>query len=136
MNQPEKEGVASVSKRILIAVFLGWLFLFAGVLLSALVFHVFSLPEGAIPWVSAVISYIASFLCGFRAAKGARKKGFLKGFWAGVLFVIIYLIVALILQAKFRIWNAIILLVLSVIGGILGINLKTKENSKKGILRR
>ena len=136
MNQPEKEGVSSVSRRIIIAVFIGWLFLFAGVLLSAFVFHIFLLPEGVIPWVSAAICYIAAFLCGFLAAKGAKRKGFLKGFWAGVLFVIVYFIVALVVQSQFRIWNAVLLLALSVLGGIVGINQNTKGKSKKGILRR
>ncbi len=135
MNQPEKEGVPTVSKRIIGAVFFGWLFLLAGVLLSAFVFHIFSLPEGGIPWVSAILSYIAAFLCGFFAAKDAKRKGFLKGFWAGVLFVVVYLIVVLAVQARFRIWNALILLVLSVFGGIVGINKKTKGKTKKGILR-
>ena len=135
MNQPEKEGVQTVSKRIIGAAVVGWLFLLAGVLLSAFVFHIFSLSEGAIPWVSAILSYIAAFLCGFLAAKGVKSKGFLKGFWAGVLFVVIDLIVVLTVQAQFRIWNAIILLVLSVFGGIVGINKKTKGKTKKGILR-
>ena len=135
MNQPEKEGVQTVSKRIIGAAVVGWLFLLAGVLLSAFVFHIFSLPEGAIPWVRAILSYIAAFLCGFLAAKGVKRKGFLKGFWAGVLFVVIDLIVVLTVQAQFRIWNAIILLVLSVFGGIVGINKKTKGKTKKGILR-
>ena len=136
MNQPEKEGVSSVSKRILSAVLVGWLFLFAGVLLSALVFHIFSLPEGAIPWVSAILCYIAAFFSGYLAAKGVKRKGFLKGLWAGVLFVVVYLIVALVMQSQIKIWNTIILLVLSVFGGIVGINQKTKAKSKKGILRR
>ncbi len=127
MNQPEKEGVATVSKRIIGAAAVAWLFLLVGVLLSAVVFHFFYLPEGAIPWVSGILSYIAALLCGFRAAKGAKKKGFLKGFWAGVLFVVVYLVITLVFEAKVRIGNSLILLVLSMVGGIFGINLKTKR---------
>lgn len=129
MNQPEKEGVASVSKRIITATVVAWLFLFAGILLSALVFHFFYLPEGAIPWVSGILTYIAAFLCGFIAAKGAKQKGFLKGFWAGVLFVVVYLVITLIFGEGIRIGNSLIFLVLSVLGGILGINVKTKRRS-------
>lgn len=127
MNQPEKEGVAPVSKRIISAAVVAWLFLLLAMLVLALMFHFFYLPEGAIPWVGKILSYIAAFLCGFRAAKDARKKGFLKGFWAGVLFVVIYIVLMLVLQAKVQIGNFVLFPVLSLLGGIVGINLKTKR---------
>lgn len=136
MNHSEREGVAPVSNRIISAAIIGWLVFLVGVLLSALVFHLFYIPEAAIPWVSGIFSYLASFITGFRAAKGARKKGFLKGFWAGVLFVAGYVVLTLIFSKKVRVLNSILLLVIAIIGGIVGINQKTKRNNmRKGITR-
>ena len=136
MNHSEQEGVASVSNRIISSAVIGWLVLFAGVLLSALIFHVFYISETAIPWVGGIFTYFAAFITGFRAAKGARKKGFLKGFWAGLLFIAGYIVITLVFQARVRIFNSIILLVIAMLGGMIGIHQKTKRNNtKKGILR-
>ena len=136
MNHSEQEGVTSVSNRIIRAAVTGWLVLFIGVLLSALVFHLFYIPEGATPWVSGVLAYIAAFLSGYRAAKGAKRKGFLKGLWAGVMFVAGYIVLTLVFQARVRIINSIILLAVAMVGGMFGINQKTKPNNiRKGIPR-
>lgn len=128
MNDSEREGVYSVGKRILLAAVAGWLLLFAGVLLSALVFHIFYLPEAAIPWVSGILTYISGFFCGFRSAKGTRRKGYRSGLYAGVVFVIGYAVITLIYAGQFRPIQTVILLILSVFGGIIGINAtKTKR---------
>ena len=136
MNHSEREGVASVGNRIIRAAVMGWLIVFAGVLIAASVFHLFSICEAVIPWISGIITYLASFVTGFYAAKGAKKKGFLKGFWAGVLFIAGYFVVTLVFGARVRILNSLILLAIAVVGGIVGINKKTKRNNiRKGIPR-
>lgn len=128
MNGSEREGVCSVKKRVIGAAIVGWLFLISTVAVSALVFHIFSLPEDWIPWVVGCLTYLAAFLSGFRSAKSARKQGFAKGFWAGAIFVLGYLMVNLITRAPLRLINSLILLIVSVIGGIFGINAqKTKR---------
>ena len=127
MNGSEREGVSSVSKRVIGAAITGWLFLIVTVAVFALVFHIFSLPENWIVWVVGGLTYLAAFLTGFRSAKSARKQGFAKGFWAGVVFVLGYLAVNLIAGQSLRLLNSLILLILSVVGGIFGINKKTKR---------
>ncbi|MBO5408196.1 MAG: TIGR04086 family membrane protein [Clostridia bacterium] len=136
MNHSEQEGVTSVSNRIIRAAVTGWLVLFVGVLLSALVFHIFYIPEVAISWVGGAITYIAALLSGYRAAKGAKRKGFMKGLWAGVLFVAGYIVLTLVFQARVRIFSSLILLAVAMVGGMVGINQKTKPNNiRKGISR-
>ena len=124
MNGSEREGVSAVSKRVIGAAIVGWLFLISTVAVSALVFHIFSLPENWIFWVVGILTYLAAFLSGFRSAKSAKQKGFAKGFWAGVLFVLGYFGVNLITGGTLRLVNGLILLIVSVIGGIFGINAK------------
>ncbi len=127
MNGSEREGVSSVSKRVIGAAIVGWIFLILAVAFSALVFHIFSLPTGWMPWVVGILTYVAAFLTGYRSAKRAQKQGLVKGFWAGVLFVLGYFLVNLITHSPLRLLNSLILLILSMIGGIFGINKKTKR---------
>ena len=127
MNGSEREGVFSVSKRVIGAAITGWLFLINTVAVSALVFHIFSLPMAWVPWVVGILTYLAALLTGYRSAKRAQKKGLVKGFLAGVLFVLGYLAVELIAGQPLRLMNSLILLILSMIGGIFGINKKTKR---------
>ncbi len=136
MDNPEKEGVTSMSKRMIGGALVGWLVLLVGVAVAATVFHLLYLPEAAIPWVSGFIAWLGALLCGFKAAKDAKRKGFMKGLWAGVLYVAGYVVLSLIFGGKIRILNSLILLVLSVVGGIFGINTQRKQkNSRKGITR-
>ncbi len=127
MNGSEREGVSAVTKRVIGAAIVGWLFLICTVTVSALVFHIFSLPEAWISWVVGILTYLAAFLAGYRSAKLAQKKGLVKGFWAGVLFVLVYFAVQLITGQTLRLLNSLILLIMSMIGGIFGINRKTKR---------
>ena len=127
MNGSEREGVSSVIKRVIGAAIVGWIFLILAVAFSALVFHIFSLPTGWRPWVVGILTYVAAFLTGYRSAKRAQKQGLVKGFWAGVLFVLGYFLVNLITHSPLRLLNSLILLILSMIGGIFGINKKTKR---------
>ena len=127
MNGSEREGVSSVSKRVIGAAITGWLFLISTVAVSALIFHIFSLPTSWIPRVVGILTYLAAFLTGYRGAKRAKQKGIVKGFWAGVLFVAVYFVVELIAGTSLRLFNSLILLILSMIGGIFGINKKTKR---------
>lgn len=127
MNDSEREGVSSVSKRVIGAATTGWLFLILTVAFSALIFHIFSLPAGWMPWVAGILTYLAAFLTGFKSAKRAQKQGIVKGFWAGVLFVLGYLLVQFLTKSPLRLLNSLILLILSMIGGIFGINKKTKR---------
>ena len=127
MNGSEREGVSSVSKRVIGATIIGWLFLVLAVAISVLVFYVFTLPMEVAPWVVGTLTYLAAFWTGFLSAKRAPKKGFVNGFWGGVLFVAVYLGVNLITGTAFRILNGLVLLILSMVGGIFGINMKTKR---------
>ena len=128
MNGSEREGVLAVSKRVIGAAIVGWLFLICTVAIFALIFHIFSLPMGWIPWVVGCLTYLAALLAGYRSAKRAKQQGIVKGFLAGVLFVLIYLAVNLITGQPLRLINSLILLILSMIGGIFGINArKTKR---------
>lgn len=127
MNGSEREGVSSVSKRVIGAALTSWLFLIVAVAVFALVFHIFSMPTAWIPWVVGILTYLAAFLAGYRSSKRAKKQGLVKGFWAGVLFVAGYLLVNLAAGQSLRLFNSLILLILSMIGGIFGINKKTKR---------
>ncbi len=127
MNNSEREGVSSVGKRVIGAAITSWLFLISTVAVFALIFHIFSLPTAWIPWVVGILTYLAAFFAGYRGAKRAKQKGIVKGFWAGVLFVVGYLVVELIAGKPLRLLNSLILLILSMIGGIFGINKKTKR---------
>ena len=127
MNGSEKEGVSSVSKHVIGAVVRSWLFLIVTMALSALIFHIFTIPMEFAPWVVGTLTYLAAFLAGYRSIKRTQRKGMVKGFWAGVLFVLGYLLVELIAGKPLRLLNSLILLILSMIGGIFGINKKTKR---------
>ncbi len=127
MNGSEREGVFSVSERVIGAAIKGWLFLVLAVAFCALIFHIFSLPTGWMPWVVGILTYLAAFFTGCNSAKQAQKQGIVKGFWAGVLFVLVYLLVQILTKSPLRLLNSLILLILSMIGGIFGINKKTKR---------
>ncbi|MBR5239282.1 MAG: TIGR04086 family membrane protein [Clostridia bacterium] len=130
MNGSEREGVSSVSKRVIGAAITGWLFLILTVAVSALVFYMFTLPMEIAPWVVGTLTYLAAFLTGFLSAKRALKKGFVNGFWGGVLFVAVYFAVNLIAGNALRLLNGLVLLILSMIGGIFGINAKKTQRRR------
>ena len=130
MNGSEREGVSSVSKRAIGAAITGWLFLISTVAISALVFYVFTLPMEYAPWIVGILTYLAAFITGYRGAKRAKRKGFVNGFWAGVIFILGYFILSLIVKKPLRIPNCLILLILSMIGGIFGINAKKTKRKR------
>ena len=136
MNGSEREGVSSVSKRVIGAAITGWLFLISTLAIFALIFHIFTLPMGVAPWVVGILTYLAAFLAGYRGAKLAKRKGFVNGFWAGIIFLAGYFAVNLIAAKSLRIFNGLILLILSVIGGIFGINSKNSKKTQKTKRRR
>ena len=127
MNGSEREGVFFVSKRVIGAAITGWLFLISTVAVSALVFHIFSLPMNWNVWVVGTLTYVAAFLTGFQSAKRAQKRGMVKGLWAGAIFVVGYFAVNLITGKALNLLNGLVLLILSMVGGIFGINKKTKR---------
>jgi len=127
MNGSEREGVFFVSKRVIGAAITGWLFLISTVAVSALVFHIFSLPMNWNLWVVGTLTYVAAFLTGFQSAKRAQKQGMVKGLWAGAIFIVGYFAVNFITGKALNLLNGLVLLILSMVGGIFGINKKTKR---------
>ena len=117
----------------------GWLIVLLGVLLSAMIFHIFYLPEEIIPWVSGFFCYLASFVCGFCAVGDARKKRIFSGFWAGIVFAAGYLAVTLMFQGRARLVSMPILLLVSTLSGFIRTSQQfskiKRNNIRKGITR-
>lgn len=89
-----------------------------------------ALPRGAVPIITTMIGCIAVFLGGFFSSLYAREKGILFGVLSGLLYSLcIALVSVLAFQNDFTLASAgkfIALLLSGSIGGILGVNRKSK----------
>lgn len=89
-----------------------------------------ALPRGAVPIITTVIGCIAVFLGSYLSSLYIKEKGILFGVLSGLLYSLcIALVSVLVFQNDFNIASAgkfIALLVSGSIGGILGVNRKSK----------
>lgn len=89
-----------------------------------------SLPKGAVPIITTLIGCIATFFGGFSASLYTKEKGILIGLASGGVFLIIVAMVSLFSYENTlgiaSIGKAAAILLSGAIGGILGVNRKTR----------
>ena len=117
-------------KRLLKAQGIGFLFIFAALLLAAGIFYLFSINENYISGILHFIVYSGSFFTGINSSKNAPDKGYKNGMLSGLVFGGVYTLISIFLNGADPI-NIIvklsIILIISMFGGIIGINLKKKK---------
>ena len=91
-----------------------------------------SITEKDIGLVVTITTIISALVAGFDAAKGAKEKGWFWGIIAGLLYAIILLAIGAWVSKGFLFdARSVSLLILSLagggLGGVLGINLKSKK---------
>ena len=116
--------------RFLKAVGIGFIFIFIALLLTAGIFHLFSINENFIPSVLNFIVVLTSLIVGISASKSALDKGYQNGMLAGLIFGGAYILVSIFLNGADFVGilvKLLIILIVSTFGGIIGINLKKKK---------
>lgn len=116
------------AKNIIICFLLTVVVLFIASWISVMV----NLPEAAVALVVSVITYFCVGICGFRSARYSGSNGLLAGALAGLVYVIILYFIGCIAFTKFTFsmsaaLTAVICIICGAIGGIVGVNTKTKR---------
>lgn len=116
------------AKNILMCFLLTILVLFVASWISVMV----NLPEAAVALVVSVITYLCVGICGFRSARHTGSNGLLAGALAGLVYVIILYVIGCIAFAEISFstsaaLTAVICVVCGAIGGIVGVNTKSKK---------
>lgn len=129
-NVVPKDQNLNFLKRIIKANIAGLIFILISLILIAGVFYAFAVSENLIPIFTYFISYMASLVVGVLSSRGASEKGYKNGLIAGSVYCIIMFVLSSFLNDKSVIQHIIkitICLIISTLGGIIGINLKTKK---------
>lgn len=114
-------------KKMAFAILKGVLFFIAGVVIFSAVFYFFTLPEEYIPILKTALIFITAFLSGIWASKGLASKGWLRGLIAGILLIVVFIIGSKLWGGPSALKSAItylIMVAISLFGGIVGINVK------------
>ena len=113
-------------KEIIFAVLKGMVFFAIGVLIFSAVFNFFTVNESYIPIVRCGLLFLSSFLTGIWSSKKQTSKGYLRGLISGLIFAALLLIFSLVTNGGSHIMKAavtyLIVIIMSVLGGIIGIN--------------
>lgn len=129
-NSIPKDQNLGFLKRIIRANIFGYIFLFVSLLFIAGIFYAFTISESLVPMFTYLIAYLASFVVGVISSREATEKGYKSGLIAGAVFCCIIFIISSFLNDKSVMEHIIkiaICLAISTLGGIVGINLKTKK---------
>jgi putative membrane protein (TIGR04086 family) len=118
-------------KRLAIGVLVGYAITMIVFLAYAMLITYTELSERSLPLVVALTTVLSVIVAGFDAAKGAPGRGWLWGMGAGLFYVLFMAIMAVIMLPDFAAtWHTFMVVMLSLaggaVGGILGINLKTR----------
>lgn len=95
-----------------------------------------SLPDAVVQVAIVVISCLCVFLCGYLSAKHRKKQGLMTGAAAGLLYAFVLYIIGSILLQQF-LFSTVVFITMGIyiacgaIGGIFGINSKSKKTKKK-----
>lgn len=114
-------------KGMSLAILKGIAFFIAGIIIFSAVFYFFTIDETYIPILRTALIFITAFLTGIFSSKKELSKGWLRGLISGVVLCILFI-------AGSKLWGGnavlksavtyIIMLALSTLGGIIGINVK------------
>ena len=112
-------------KGILTAVLKGMIVYLVSVVIISAVFYFFTVNENYIPMCRSGIAFLCAFLTGVWSVKGKNTKGYLRGLFSGIISAVILMGISSLLGGR-PISNAavtyFIMVVISVCGGIIGIN--------------
>lgn len=140
VNYSSLQNTASEDRVSLGVIFKGVLLAYIITMVIFLVFAVVitytDFPESAIPSIVTITTIVSIFIGGAGVAKKARNKGWLNGALVGIAYIVIlYFISALSLVGFVFDKNVISMLIMGILsgalGGIVGINLKTKRYKRK-----
>lgn len=122
MNGFNKSGTAGVMK----AVLKGILFFGICVLLFSAAFYLFAVNEDYIPIFVSGLLFLTAFLTGIWSSSGKSTKGYLRGLFAGGALVTLFMVFSSFYGGRpinQAVLTYFIMLVISVAGGIIGVNL-------------
>jgi putative membrane protein (TIGR04086 family) len=130
-------GIIEESKNLGSAVLFGTLTIFILAIFSSIIFSILlrftSLQESSIQWVVTAISFIAIFAGGFISGGKGKEKGWLLGGLTGLIYsMIVFLFQFLGLDSLFnfeQIIYHICYILIAMMGGILGVNLRGNSRS-------
>ena len=89
------------------------------------IFNYFNVINGIVlKIIFLIIPIISIFIGSYRLGKLSNEKGYIEGIKYGLIWVILFVIICLI--CKVFDWTSFILLFISILGSILGINKKKK----------
>ena len=114
-------------KKMALALLKGSLFFLAGVVIFSAVFYFFTVPEEYIPILRTALIFITAFLTGVWSSKGVASKGWLRGLVSGILLTVLFIIGSKLWGGPSALKSAItyaIMVAISLLGGITGINVK------------
>jgi putative membrane protein (TIGR04086 family) len=117
-------------KKIMKAVFGGIIVLFAAILIVPAFFYAFSVDGADIASAVAAVAYFDALGVGIRSSYGISRMGYRNGLAAGAIFGLLYFIAASVLNGgdlPGHFIKLLIIIVISTVGGIIGINLKRRR---------
>lgn len=112
------------------------LFIFCSVLTSLSI-----LPDGAIRAVVIIITSLASLIAGFLTSRNVYEYGLINGLVTGFIFFLMLYLLSMLLTLSFA-FNGLLfksllfILIFSGIGGIAGINSKTRRRKRRSTYKR
>lgn len=126
MNYFTKSGIWG----ILTALIKGIIFFIACILLFSAVFFLFTVNEAYIPICLRGLMLLTAFLTGIWSSAKEISKGYLRGLISGLLLTVVFIVFSLFLSEKTVTQSAVtylIMIVISVFGGITGININNTK---------
>ena len=105
-------------------------------LIFSLLIYIGLLGEGVIRPIVFLVTCLSTFLAGFLNSKSARQYGWANGIAAGGIYMVLYYLFSIIISGQFLFclhMAAMILLglLMSAIGGILGINFRANKKCRR-----
>jgi len=118
-------------KQLVIGVLMGYAITCIVFLAYAMLITYTQMSERNLPTVVAITTLLSVMVAGFDAAKGAPSRGWMWGMTAGLIYVTVLAIIMVVMLPGFFVdGRTITIIVLSIagggLGGILGINVRTK----------
>lgn len=118
-------------KNLIIGVLLGYAVTFIGFLVYAMILTYTDTSDEKMGLIITLITVLSVLISGFDTAKKSKNKGLLWGILAGLTYSIIMVTVGKFFVENFSFdFQTILLIILSIlvggVGGIFGINLKSK----------
>lgn len=135
-----KSSFNNINKKAVKGVFFGALSgiiisILLTILSSLLIIAIGKLSDGAVNYVSLIVLALGSLAGGYISARIRKGQGILMGLTTGlVMFIIVFAVGLYSFTGDFSVYiliKAIVIILFSIIGAVIGVNRKEKQRYKK-----